>query len=149
MFITETTEGDEPQRYEFNAKRITLSRAAMLETRYKKLSGDDSATVEQIWLGAIQGGAVAQRVILWHCKNVIHPTLKIEDVDPFVGEVEVRPSTGEVEQLRAAVETNKALDDRTRELMLGSLEAMVEAQVESEVDEAGKAPSPSSDDATG
>jgi hypothetical protein len=145
MFITEKPEGQPPQRYEFDAKRISMSRATMLESRFKKLSGDDQATLELIRMSAIQGGAAAQRVILWHCKNVLHPTLPIEDVDPLMGEVEVKPSAGEIEELRAAAASAPGLNDSQREMLLASIDAL---GGEPE-DDVGKAPSGDSETSTG
>jgi hypothetical protein len=146
MFITEKPEGQAPTRYEFDAKRISMSRAAMLESRFKKLSGEDQVTLELMRMSAIQGGAAAQRVILWHCKNVLHPVLKIEDVDPLMGEVEVKPSAGEIEELRAAVANNTGLNDAQRELILASLDTLAGEPEESDE---GKAPSSDSETSTG
>ncbi len=146
MHITYTPEGQSPQRYEFDAKRITMSRAAMLESRFKKLSGEDTATIELLRMSAIQGGAAAQRVILWHVLNLEHPTLRIEDVDPLMAEVEVKASKGEIDELRDAVARNTGLNDSQREMILASLDDL---RGDAEDSYEGKAPSTDSETSTG
>lgn len=144
MIIVRTVEGSSPIEYSFDVRKIPLSRATMLETRYQKLTGDTSATIEQLRLGAIQGGAAALRVALWHVEELQHVGRRIEDVDPLVGEVTVKPTLDEIEEIREGVKLNTALSDSQRELMFGGLDAMA-AEARSE----GKAPSTNSTDATG
>jgi hypothetical protein len=135
-----------PQVFDFDHKRLPMSRATMLEARYKYLTGDGES-IELIQMAAIQGGAAAKRVVLWHCLNLVHATLRIEDVDAPVGEVDVTPSAGEIRELRDAISRQRNLPDYQREALLSSLDAMA-ADATEELEE-GKAPSASSDATTG
>jgi hypothetical protein len=148
VFVDYQPEGSaEPTRYEFNAKRIRASTAALLESLYRKLSGGNEVTLDAIWLGASQGNATAVRVVLWHCLSQTHATLRIEDVDPYMGEVEVHFSAGELDDLRVQVARNKRMSEAQKEAYLGELEALAVGAEPSEAE--GKAPSSDSSTSTG
>lgn len=154
MFITETPtpnpgEQPVPVRYEFDAKRLPLAGAAMVEAKYQKLAGD-FLTVDQIRLAAIQGGANAIRVSLWYAKTLVHAQTRIEDVNPLLGEIDVRASAGEIAELRRSAETNKALSEQQREFMLASIDEMAEDDPPvAEADEVAESPLDGSVAATG
>ncbi len=147
MLIIHTPEGAEPKTYNCDFRKISLSRATMLESRYQKLTGDTTATLEQLRMSAIQGGSAATRVSLWHVLDLEHMgKVRIEDVDPLVGEVEVKASKFEVDQLRDAVAKNSGLSDSQREMILSGLDSMA---TDDPADDTGKALTPISGGITG
>src|SRR5574342_389387 len=100
MYVTYQPEGSEPQRWEFRPGRLRESRAEMLERRYAKLIGEKSVPFEQFRMAILQDQASARRVLLWHLLNLVHPTLRIEDVDPIRDELTIEASRSELEELR-------------------------------------------------
>lgn len=146
MYVTYQPEGSEPQRWEFRPGRLRESRAEMLERRYAKLIGEKSVPFEQFRMAILQDQASARRVLLWHLLNLVHPTLRIEDVDPIRDELTIEASRSELEELRDTLATAGGLDDTQREMMLAQIDAQIAAAPQ---DDAGKVPSPSFEPATG
>lgn len=145
MLITYSPEGAPPEMFDCDFRKISLSRATMLESRYQKLTGNTTATLEELRMSAIQGGSAATRVALWHVLDLQHMgKVRIEDVDPLVGEVEVKASKAEIDQLRDAIAKNTGLSDSQREMILAGLDAMSAPE-----DTSGKAASTTSEAVTG
>jgi hypothetical protein len=147
MFITYQPEGSEaPLRREFQPGRIRESRAEMIERRYAKLVGEKFVPFEQWRMAVLQDGAAARRVLLWHLLSLDHPTVRIEDVDPYRDELTVQASKSELGELRETLAGAGGMDDAQRETML----AMIDAQIAAAPDDGmGKAPSPTSEVVTG
>lgn len=147
MYVHYRPEDGEERTWEFRPGRIRESRGEMIERRYAKLIGEKSAAVEQWRMGVLQQQSSARRVLLWHLLDLDHPgKYRMEDVDPYRDELEVEASKSELVELKAALENIGGLDDMQREMMLAQVDAQIEAAPD---DEAGKAPSPISEDATG
>lgn len=146
MKVVYTPEGGERQEWDFLPARIRESRAEMIERRYAKLIGEKSVPFEQFRMAALQDSASARRVLLWHLLSTIHPTVRIEDVDPLRGELKVTASKSELGELRTVLETTGGMDDEQRTIMLATIDAQIAGAPD---DEAGKALSPISGDATG
>jgi hypothetical protein len=139
-------EGDEAV-WNFRPSRIRESRGEMIEKRYAKLLGEKSVAFEAWRMAVLQGQSSARRVLLWHLRDLTHPgKIRIEDVDPYKGELTVDASKSELLELRGTLEQVAGLDDEQRELMLASIDAQILAAPD---DDGGKAPSPTSEDATG
>ena len=149
MRVTYKPEGsDEAKVWDFRAGRIRLSRGAMIEQRYAKLIGEKSTAIEAWRMGVLQQQATARRVLLWHLLDLEHPgKVRIDDVDPFSDELEVEASKQELVELKAALENVGGLDEMQREMMLAQVDAQIAAAPDD--DDAGKAPSPTSDEGTG
>jgi hypothetical protein len=146
LFVTYHPDGaSEPQRWEFRPGRVRETRAEMIERRYAKLIGEKSAPFEQFRMAVLQESASARRVLLWHLRNLDHPALRIEDVDPLRDELRIEASRSELEELRETL-ADAPMDDAQREMMLLAIDAQIATAPE---DEGGKAPSPTSDGATG
>jgi hypothetical protein len=146
VFVTFTPEDTgEVQRFEFKPGRIRSSRAEMIEKKYAKLAGE-KLTYDQFKMAVAQGSAIARRVLLWHVLNTVHPTLRIEDVDPFEDEILVEYSRTELEELRAEIVKAKGLDDEQREAIVARLDQEIETAPD---DDGGKAPSKNSEPGTG
>lgn len=136
----------EPQVWEFIHSRLRETRAEMIEKRYAKLIGEKTAPLDQWRMAVLQGAAAARRVLLWHLQNLDHVTLRIEDVDPLRSELTVEMSRPELEELRAAIAGSTAMDESQRDMMIAALDADIAKAPEEGL---GKAPSKSSDAATG
>jgi hypothetical protein len=147
MFVTYQPEGaSSPLEREFQPGRIRESRAEMIERRYAKLLGEKFVPFEQWRMAVLQDGAAARRVLLWHVLSIDHPTVRIEDVDPYRDELIVQASKSELGELRETLASAGGMDDAQRETML----AMVDAQIEAAPDDGmGKAPLPISVPVTG
>ena len=149
MRVTYQAEGaEQAQIWDFRPGRIRLSRGEMIEKRYAKLLGEKTIAIEQWRMAVLQQQASARRVLLWHLLDLEHPgKVRIEDVDPYSDELEVEASKQELVELKAALENVGGLDDMQREMMLAQVDAQIAAAPDD--DDAGKAPSPTSDAGTG
>lgn len=141
MFLTYTPDGEPPQRFEFRPGRVRLARAEMIEKRYGQLTGAKPATFEAWRMAVQQGSAAARRVLLWHLLSEIHPTIKIEDVDPFEDELLLEYSKAELLEMRAALEKAPGIPEAELGIMLGQLDVEIMTAAE---DSSGKAKSSSS-----
>lgn len=147
MKVVYTPEGQAVQEWNFRPDRIRESRAEMIERRYAKLIGEKSVPFEQFRMAVLQDEASARRVLLWHLRSLEHPTLRIEDVDFLRGELKITASKAELGELRLALETAGGLEEQQREMMLAAIDAQMATAPDD--DDAGKALSPISGDATG
>lgn len=133
--------------WDFVPGRIRESRGEMIERRYAKLVGEKSVAFEAFRMAVLQGQSSARRVLLWHLRDLEHPgKVRIEDVDPYRGELEVEASKSELVELRAALEQVGGLDDMQREMMLAQIDAQIASAPE---DDGGKALSKTSAAVTG
>jgi hypothetical protein len=146
--IVYTPEGQPAQEWNLLPGKIRESRAEMIERRYARLIGEKSVPFEQWRMALLQDEASARRVALWHLLNLIHPTLKIEDVDYVRDELKVTASKLELGELRISIETAGGLDDAQREAMLANIDVQI-AAAHDDQDDAGKALSTSSGNVTG
>lgn len=146
MFLTYTPEGGEPQRFEFRPGRVRLARAEMIEKRFAQLTNQKPATFEGWRMAVQQGSAAARRVLLWHLLSETHPTLKIEDVDPYDDEVVLEYSKAELTELRAALEKAPGIPEDQLAVMLAQMDVEI---MTAEEDGSGKANSKTSDVGTG
>lgn len=148
MRVTYTPADDDQQVWDFVPGRIRESRGEMIEKRYAKLIGEKSSNFEQFRLGVLQGQSSARRVLLWHFLDLPHPgRVKIEDVDPLKGELEVEASKTELVDMRAILaQMGNPDDDVQLQIQLAAIDAQIEAAPD---DDEGKAPSKTSDDVTG
>lgn len=146
MFVRYSPEDSpsEVQEWEFRPGRVRASRAAMIERLYSKLAGEKK-TWDEFQAGILGGAADARRVLLWHLQSMVHPTLRIEDVDPLGDELTIEHSRQELEDLRAEAVKAKNLDEATRNVLLAKLDADIETARD---DGMGKAISTTSASAT-
>jgi hypothetical protein len=147
MFLTYTPEDGDAQRFEFRPKRVRASRAEMIEKRYGQLAGIKNATWDQFKVAIQQGSASARRVLLWHLLSAEHPTLKIDDVDPFEDEVELEYSKSELLEVREFLSSAPNIPEADLALMLAKVD--MDIMTAPEDGSEGKAPSKTSADATG
>lgn len=132
MFITYSPAEGDVQRWDFNPSKLRSLEAEMIEKRY----GDN---FDNFRSALIAGSVKARRVALWHLLSRRHPTLKFEDVDFALGEVEVSFSRSELLNIRDSMERSFPFEsDAERAAMLAAMnEQIAEAPDE---DDAGKAP---------
>lgn len=141
MFVTFTQEGNDPQIWEFDPKRVKASQAEMVEKRYGQ-------PWDVFLRDLLRGSMLARRVLLWHLTRLTHHTLRYEDTpDFYADELKVEFSRKELEQMRAEAEVNKELSDDDRRLLLAGLDEEIE-KAPTGVDE-GKAPSQTDSPVTG
>lgn len=150
MIVTYSPDGQEAQVWSFNARRVRESRIEMIERRLGKLVGEKGGVpYDQFQVDLMQGSASARRVLLWHLLSLEHPSLRIDDVDPLRGELEVEPTKQELAEWRDTFVAigGESEDDPQRELMLKELDRRIAAAPDD--DDGGKAPAPTSASATG
>lgn len=136
MFLTYTPEGGQPQVFEFSPGRVRQSRAEMLERRYSKLAGE-KLTWDQFKMDVVKGSASARRVLLWHFLSQQHPTLRVEDVDPYEDELVLQFSRKELEDMRAEV-AKSPLSDLDKDTILAKFDEEIATAPDSDLE--GKAP---------
>lgn len=146
MRVTYTPADNDEQVWDFLPNKIRESRGEQIEKRYAKLLGEKSVAFEAFRMAVLQGQSSARRVLLWHHLNLVHPTVKVEDVDPLKGELLIEASKSELTELRTVLEHVGGMDDEQREVMLASIDAQIETAPD---DESGKALSKTSDASTG
>lgn len=131
MIVTYSPDGEEPQRFEFDPKRVRSVQAEVIE---KKFDG----TWEKFRLAVFEGSAKARRVLLWHLLKTQHVTLRLEDVDFALGELLVEMTRGELTEFREAAVKSTSITEEQRELTLAAIDAEI-ATAPGDVE--GKAPS--------
>lgn len=137
MLVKYTPEGQsEPTEWDFNPDRVRSIDAEMIEKR--------SGLNYSKWVEAIQAGSAhARRVLLWHLQRKDHHTLRLEDVDFFMGDLEIDYSVADLQKLRAQVDAS-AMDDVSKRDMLDRLDLEIANRLgkdELTADDLGKAPS--------
>lgn len=144
MIVTLQVEGQErPLRWSFDPRRVPMSAAEVIERRWSTDAPSYAA-----WMQAVeQGSARARRVLVWWLQHREHPSMRFEDVDPAVGDVEVEYTREELERAIAEVQQVKSLTPEERTAVLTSLERQLADLPED--DESGKAPSSSSSKTSG
>jgi hypothetical protein len=146
MFLDYRPDGGEVQRFEWLPGRVRSTEAAQLERSYSKLAGE-RRTYDQLKSDVIQGSIVARRVVLHYLLRKQHPVLRIEDVDPFEDEIDMQFSKDELEDILERTEKSDAVSDSEKEMLVAGLRQEIAEAPESE--RSGKAPSPTSETATG
>lgn len=121
MFIDYTPEGQKTQRLPFQPGRVRLDESAGIEFRYSKLCGE-KRSYQQFIEDVKQGSAVARRVLLHHVLRKQHPTIRIEDVNPYEDEIAILFHKAELEEIRAAVEKTTAMPANEKEQVLARLD---------------------------
>jgi hypothetical protein len=122
-----TPEGGERQEWPFSPRKLKASEAESLEKR----AGWD---LEEFMEHLAKGSILARRALLWMFLRRVHLSLRFEDVDFTVDEVEVQFDKGELTAIRAEVE--KMPDGPEREKAL----ATIDEQLLTAPDAVGKAP---------
>lgn len=136
MLVKYMPEGQAPTEWDFNPDKVRVVEAEMIEKR----SGLSWAK----WVEAIQAGhAHARRVLLWHLQKKDHHTLRLEDVDFCMGELEIDYSLSDLQKLRSQV-ADSSMDDKSKAEMLDRLDLEIATRLgkeELEAEDLGKAPS--------
>jgi hypothetical protein len=134
MFVIYTPEGDTEQRWEWDPKKVRGIEAEEIEARMHPLMWDE------FQMALLKGGARARRVLLWHLQKKTHASLKLEDVDYAMGELQVEFSAPELHQLRAQLAEATGIDEQQREAALAAIDKELESAADAD-GAAGKAPS--------
>jgi hypothetical protein len=136
MIVTLTTEGEPPKRWTFDPDDLRQRDAEQIEIK-------SGVLFEQFREQVLVGGARARRVLVWHLLRQDHPTLKLDDVDFRMRELEVEPELGELRDWRKQLLSSKGnrLSEEQRDQMLAAIDAELAAMAEKdgEVPEEGKA----------
>jgi hypothetical protein len=128
MKIIYTPEGEPPREYIYSPGRIRTAQAEMLEKRTGMTWGDFNQALAR-------GSVLARRALLWHFERQTHPTLRFEDVDFALDELEVRFDKSEYLGIREQMETAPlppGTPDEVRDMIL--------AEVDKQIDEADESP---------
>lgn len=137
MLVKYMPEGQEkPTEWDFNPDRVRVTEAEMIEKR--------SGLSWSKWVEAIQAGnANARRVLLWHLQKKTHHTLRLEDVDFCMGELEIDYSLTDLQVLRAKVEAS-SMSDKEKADVIDRLDLEIANRLDKEeldAEDLGKAPS--------
>lgn len=124
MFLIYKPEGfSEETRYEFRPKRLPSSEAAQFQKLYRRLSGNQRALWTEIKeIACPSGDPTAKRLMLWYCKRQIHPTIKLEDVDPIDEDIEIELDLPENKALRVQLVEARDVDEDMRAMMLEQID---------------------------
>jgi hypothetical protein len=125
MYLVYRPEDGEEQRWTFNPKKIRAAEAEALEKR----TGWD---FEEFGLHLLKGSVLARRALLWTYLRRVHHTLRFEDVDFAVGEVELQYDKDELTLMREQVEKTHGGSDAERVQMLAALDEQIADAPEAE-----------------
>lgn len=143
MRVIYSPEGAEQRAWNFDLTRLRASEAEGIEKVWRA-GGGEPATLEG-WRGFIMmGSARAQRILVWFLLRKEAPTLKFQDFDPFVGEIEVQLSSKELRESLVGVEKSKARtgdEKAAREAKIEQFHAWIE-EAEDEERARGEEPQP-------
>lgn len=143
MLVTYTPEGQEPQEFTFSPGQLRMSQQAILERAYSKLLGEKASFME--FVQDVRTKAPdALRVLLHWCQRQVHPTIRLEDVDPRGDEVQIRFHRADFESARELIA--KIPDPKTREQAYEILNIELASAVDAD-SEPGKAAGRSSSSA--
>lgn len=139
MYLTYRPEGStEPRRW-----HIQLGRLRVFDTEaIEKATGMDYGSDFKQRL--LQGNVRARRALLWIMLRREHPTLKYADVDFADDELLLEQDRDELAATRAEIAASTELAEANRAALL----AVIDQQLATAPEAPGKAPSPSSGDAT-
>ncbi|MGI5293273.1 hypothetical protein ACQEVF_59550 [Nonomuraea polychroma] len=113
MIVTYRPEdGNEPQTWEFDPRKIRASRAEMIEKR----AGENWET----WLMQVQQGNMrARRVLLWHLMSIPHPGMRYEDTpDFYAGELEVQHTAAELGEMKDRILKAGLPEDQVAQVLM-------------------------------
>jgi hypothetical protein len=94
-------------------------------------------TFAEFQMKLISGSARARRCMLWILQKRQHPTLRLDDVQPLVGEVELEFEREELLNMRDAAEASRQGSEQDRENVIALVNQLLEASSD---DTAPKAP---------
>lgn len=119
MWFVYRPESGEREEWWFDPNKTRSQEAEAIERR----TGWDWAEFGQ---HLMSGSVLARRALLWTFQKRVHHTLRFEDVDFAVGEVELEYSADELEHLRDAVAEQSHLTRAERESALAELAKQID-----------------------
>lgn len=140
MIVKFTPENGQASEWKFNPKRVKVSQAERIET----LSGG----TYDAWLNGVRIGNVKhRRVLLWVCYTIDHPMFRWDDTpDFYVDELVVEMERSEMQDMLDQIGSLKGVSNEKRAEVTELLERQLADMPE---DDAPKAVSPTSENATG
>lgn len=146
MRVTYQPDGSaEPKSWDFVPGKVRNQRASLIEKLFSREYGERQ-TYEQFKVAVQQGSSPARRVLLWHLQGLEHPTIRLDDVDFAEGELVVEFTRSELAEMHDIISRMKGQDEAQTAMMLAAIEAQMETAPD---DDGGKAPSTTSESATG
>lgn len=118
MKLIYTPEGGERQEWVYAPAKVRAGEAEMLERRTGMTWGDFNQQLAR-------GSVLARRALLWHFLRRTHATLRFEDVDFALDELELQFDRAEWAHIRKAVEEAKLPEgtpDEMRETVLAEID---------------------------
>jgi hypothetical protein len=119
MFVIYTPDGQDAQRWEWEPKKVRGLEAEEIEARA-------DVTWDQFQMKLMEGSARCRRVLLWHLQKKTHATLKLEDVDYAMGELQVEFSAPELHLLRERLVDAEGIDEAQRATALRAIDVELE-----------------------
>jgi len=133
MIVRHEPEVGDARQWEFNPRRVRASRAEMVERQYGK-------GWQEYLVDLMRGSMAARRVLLWDLTRLEHPGFPFRDTpDFYADEFTVEFTKAELEAMREETNSNSALGEGDRRVMLAALDSEIE-KAPTGVD-GGKAPS--------
>lgn len=130
MKVKYSPEGGGVREWEFAAAKVRASDAEMVENRWR--GHGEPQTFEGWRANLMQGSARAARILLWLLLKRETHTLRFEDVDPLMGEIELDLDLAEMREIRESVSGKRAKTPVEREEKLERLAVLDELIAEEE-----------------
>lgn len=119
MQITYSPDGGDSLVFTYKARLLKASQAEILEKR-------TGWTLEQFDAKVKQGSTLARKALLWLFMIGKHPSLKFEDFDFTVGDVEVQLDKSELAELLEGAEKMPLEDESLRPLYIAEVRRQLE-----------------------
>lgn len=113
MKVVHKPRGGESRTYQLDTLRMRASEGETVEAAWRGFG--DPPTLAGWRQGLLSGSARATRIALWWVLRKTAPTLKLKDVDPEIGEVEIDLGVQELSAIRNGVADVKAKTDEEKE----------------------------------
>ncbi|MER7002204.1 hypothetical protein ABT297_04035 [Dactylosporangium sp. NPDC000555] len=143
MFLVYKPEDGDAQRWTVQLGKLRSGEIEQIE----KLTGFDFGTDYKTRL--MRGNALARRALLFTMLRRAHPRTRFADVDFADDELTLEMDVAELTELRTAIEEADALSDDERKLAISQIDRQLAEAADEGREPEGKAPTPSSDVATG
>lgn len=127
MKVIYKPEGQQPREWVFDPRRMRAIDAEGIERRWN----GEPATIEGWRAAVLQGSARARRLLLWLMLRGDDPKIRFEDVNPYLGEIDVDLDVGELTEIRDQLAARKFKTQELRdaqEARLSQLDQFIEEE---------------------
>lgn len=119
MFVVYRPGDGDQQKWTFKPRKLKSQEAEGIEKR-------TGWTYQEFVLKLQQGSTLARRALLWTFLRRTHHTIRFEDIDFSLDELEVSMDKGELAELRKSLEKFEFDDEATRRMALAQVDQQME-----------------------